>query len=118
MSFTYHQWAEFLPEKSCAGCSLDNQLTGVNRAYLQLLSSGSASAAVDPETGVIYQLAPITLSVVRDAMRAAVYAANPLSPTVAADAVRQWADCSLLQASSDSIFLFFLLRRKPLNLGD
>lgn len=67
VSFTYHQYAEFLPDKSCPGCSLEDPLTGINRAYLQFLAAGTGGA-VDPESAVIYQLTPITLAVIRDAI--------------------------------------------------
>jgi len=99
VAFTYHQWAEFVPEGSCPTCTLQNEITGVNRAYLQFLSSTPASAPIDAETGVIYTLTPITLSVIKGAIQAAVYAANPGSTTIIQDSISQWTDCSLLQVS-------------------
>jgi hypothetical protein len=98
VSFTYHQWAEFQPDKSCAGCDLGAPLTGVNRGYLQFLAAPTPPG-LDPESGVIYGLMPLTLGVIYTGMRAAVAAANPLSPTIDADVVRQWTDCSFLQVT-------------------
>lgn len=95
MGFTYHQYAEFVPEASCQTCTLNASITGINRGYLQFLAAPSAGP-VDQESGVIYQLMPITLSVIRDSIVQAVSLANPASTTMQQDSVAQWTDCSFL----------------------
>jgi hypothetical protein len=95
VAFTYHQWAEFLPDRSCQGCSLNDTITGVNRGYLQFLAAPQ-TGPLDPESAVIYRLTPITLSVIRDSMAVAVTVANPGSATIEEDVVKQWTDCSWL----------------------
>lgn len=96
VEYTYHQYVEFLPETSCPTCTLNNSITSINRAYLQFLSAAPASSPIDPETGVIYQLMPITLSIVKDSIKSAVSALNPASTTIEQDTVKQWTDCSFL----------------------
>ena len=95
VEFTYHQYAEFLPEASCPTCLLNATITGINRGYLQFLAAGG-TPTLDPESSVIYQLTPITLSVIRDSMIAAISAPNPNSPTILQDTIAQWTDCSTL----------------------
>lgn len=104
VSYTYHQYAEFLPEESCPTCTMDAPLTLVNRAYLQFLASAGPTAQVDAESAVIYQLMPITLSVVENAMETAIQMADPASTTIAQDALMQWTDCSFLEVSNENQF--------------
>ena len=77
---------------------MNASITGVNRGYLQFLAA-PPSGPVDQESGVIYQLMPITLSVIRDSITAAIYSANPASTTLQQDVVAQWTDCSFLLVS-------------------
>lgn len=84
-----------MPEYSCPTCTLNASITGVNRGYLQFLAAPPAGP-VDQESGVIYQLMPITLSVIRDSIVQAVTLANPASTTIQEDSVAQWTDCSFL----------------------
>jgi hypothetical protein len=95
VGFTYHQYAELVPEASCPTCTLNATITGINRGYLQFLAA-PAAGPVDQESGVIYQLMPITLSVIRDSIVQAVTLANPASATIQEDSVAQWTDCSFL----------------------
>ncbi|KAG7670845.1 hypothetical protein KSW81_004278 [Nannochloris sp. 'desiccata'] len=95
VEFSYHQYATLMPEYSCPTCTLNASITGVNRGYLQFLAAPPAGP-VDQESGVIYQLMPITLSVIRDSIVQAVTLANPASTTIQEDSVAQWTDCSFL----------------------
>lgn len=95
VEYTYHQYAEFQPENSCPTCTLAANITTVNRGYLQFLSA-PLSGPLDRETTLIYQLMPITLSVIRDSMTAYIAGFEPGSPSIAQDVVKQWTDCSFL----------------------
>lgn len=106
VEYTYHQYAEFVPESSCPTCLLNATITGINRGYLQFLSA-SGQAGIDNESGVIYQLTPITLAVIRDSMIAAISAPNPNSPTIVQDTIAQWTDCSTLLVSTKAYYFFY-----------
>lgn len=95
ISFTYHQSAKFIPERSCDNCSLTDAITSINRGYLQFLAAGQ-SEPVDPETATIYQMMPLVLFIVRSSITSAISLAEPNSPTIEYDSIGQWTDCSYL----------------------
>lgn len=95
VSFTYHQSASFDPEKSCEECSLEDNITSINRGYLQFLAGGN-SGTIDAETGTIFQMMPTVLYIIRTSIVSTIAALNPSSSTIDEDAIRQWADCSFL----------------------
>jgi len=97
VEYGYHTWQEFNADRSCEECSLDAEVTGVNRGYLQFLSSSN-----DAETPVIYTLMPMVLSIVKSTMMEFIGGASaggllPITPEMyEATALQQWADCSVL----------------------
>lgn len=110
VEYTFHQWAEFMPASSCAQCTMAANITSINRGYLQFLSSPSP---VDPETAVIYQTMPMTLSIVMGITTSIIAQVEPNSTTVAFDAVRQWTDCSfLLVGCCTCTYCFVVIRSK------
>lgn len=106
VEYTFHQWAEFLPDKSCPACTMDANITSVNRGYLQFLSA-PAQGTVNQESAVIYDMMPVTLSVINQSMTAAVDVAQPGSPSLQQDVIKQWTDCSYLEVCFLFFFVFF-----------
>lgn len=96
VGYGYHQWQEFVAERSCPTCTLDRELTGINRGYLQFLSAGSGSM-IDPESTVIYGLMPMVLFYVKQTMTQIITAILPAGTpqaTIDATVLQQWIDCS------------------------
>jgi len=101
VEYTCHQWAEYMPASSCAECTMDANITSINRGYLQFLSS--STSPVDPETAVIYATMPMTLSIITGITTNMIVQFEPNASTIAYDSIRQWTDCSFLLVS---IFYF------------
>ena len=101
VEYSYHQYAEFLPSKSCAGCSMNDSLTSVNRAYLQFIAAGGVPPmGTDSETMVMSTLLPSSLKLSIDIISEFM---TPLSgstdPTTIYDyAVSQWSSCAPIEA--------------------
>ena len=96
VEYAFHQYAAFDPEHSCSGCSLNDTLTSVNRAYLQFIAAGQGSpAGMDSETAVMSTLLPSSLKLYLDTISAFM---APLSGSSDPDAIynatlSQWAAC-------------------------
>lgn len=107
VEYTFHQWADFMPASSCAECTMDANLTSINRGYLQFLSS--STSPVDPETAVIYATMPMTLSIITGITTNMIAQFEPNASTIAYDSIRQWTDCSFLLVSLFYfIYCFFI----------
>ncbi|KDD74469.1 hypothetical protein H632_c1290p0, partial [Helicosporidium sp. ATCC 50920] len=111
VSYSLIQWQEFDEGGSCKGCTLEDPIIGVNRAYQQFAFSGRG-ATLDAETSMTLSLLPTTLYLISQTMAAI------LTPLVDAQAafmsitdpvaiaqllqqsvLNQWIDCASLEAA-------------------
>ena len=97
VEYTYHQYAEFLPDKSCPSCGLNDTFTSVNMAYLQFISAGQnvPPGTPDSETMVMSTLLPSSLKLSMDTISAFM---GPLTGSEDPEAlynstVSQWSAC-------------------------
>ena len=97
VEYTYHQYAEFLPDKSCPSCGLNDTFTSVNMAYLQFISAGQnvPPGTPDSETTVMSTLLPSSLKLSMDTISAFM---GPLTGSEDPEAlynstVSQWSAC-------------------------
>lgn len=105
VEYTYHQYAEFLPSKSCASCRLNDTLTSVNRAYLQFIAAGQGvpPGTPDSETMVMSTLLPSSLKLSMDTISAFM---GPLTGsadpgTLYNSTLSQWSACGPVSAVMD-----------------
>lgn len=105
VEYTYHQYAEFLPSKSCASCRLNDTFTSVNRAYLQFIAAGQGGppGTPDSETMVMSTLLPSSLKLSMDTISAFM---GPLSgsadpETLYNNTMLQWSSCGPVSAVKD-----------------
>ena len=96
IEYTYHQWDVFDPERSCEGCTLNDTLVTINRAYLQFVSSGQG-APLHAEEMVVFQNLPSTLKVSFDVMYQYMLAIHGPSAANVNQTLEQWSACVTLE---------------------
>ena len=105
VEYTYHQYAEFLPDKSCVACRLNDTFTSVNRAYLQFIAAGEGAppGTPDSETMVMSTLLPSSLRLSLDTISAFM---GPLSGSTDSETIynytlSQWSACGPVDTVKD-----------------
>lgn len=96
VEYTYHQWAEFDPKKSCKSCSLNDSLITVNRGYLQFLSA-SQGGPLDAESLVAFQLLPSSFRFTLDIIRGYMDSIFGVAQSEEVNTLAQWARCETLE---------------------
>lgn len=108
IEYTYHQWDVFDSERSCEGCTLNDTLVTINRAYLQFVSSGQG-APLHAEEMVTFQNLPSTLKVSFDVMYQYMLAIHGPSAANVNQTLDQWSACATLEVSDLIVVLNLIL---------